>query len=40
MKNIDPSILTFILRLKELLNAESYEYCFYDFERGNNERKK
>ena len=33
MKNIDPSILTFILRLKELLNAESYEYCFYDFER-------
>ena len=32
-KDMDPSIYSFIVRLNELLSAETYNYSFYDFER-------
>jgi len=31
--DMDPSIKSFIIRLNELLSAETYNYSFYDFER-------
>ena len=32
-KDMDPSIVGFILQLRERLNDETYSYSFYDFDR-------
>lgn len=31
--NEDPSVLYFVSRLNELLEEETFKYCFYDFKR-------
>lgn len=35
MKNMDPSTMSFVFKLQNLLENETYDYCFYDFEREN-----